>query len=268
MIKRTFYSIFAMLMLCQACISQNTEFASTEMFQLSDPRIQVSSIFFDSNTTLNFGLDMPNSTIKYTLDGSTVNLNSQVFAEPLKITESAIIKAKMFHPDYKESDEVQLEVVKISRNSAIKQIEITPAPSEKYSGMGSAGLMDLKKGSAQFGGDKQWLGYQTEEISASLLLKKNSTVHKIVVSALTNQSNWIFAPGKVEVFHGDSLIGEMTYPKSKKETLNKATFLNVPAKKGIYDTLKVVIYPLEEIPEWHQGKGTTPWVFIDEIIIQ
>jgi len=90
----------------------------------------------------------------------------------------------------------------------------------------------------------------------------------IVVSALTNQSNWIFAPGKVEVFHGDSLIGEMTYLKSKKETLNKATFLNVPVKKGIYDTLKVVIYPLEEIPEWHQGKGTTPWVFIDEIIIQ
>jgi hypothetical protein len=266
--KRICYSLFAMSMLCQTGISQNTENASTKMFQLSAPRINVSSIFFDSFTTVTFSEDLPKSIIRYSLDGTDVNQNSKAYSAPLKLTRSAVIKAKMFHPDYKESDEVQLEVVKILGNSAIKQIDITPAPSEKYSGMGSAGLMDLKKGSAQFGGDKQWLGYQTEKISASLQFNKNSTVHTIVVSALTNQSNWIFAPGKVEVFHGDSLIGEKTYPKSTKETLNRATFLNVPVKKGIYDTLKVVIYPLEEIPEWHQGKGTTPWVFIDEIIIQ
>jgi len=268
MIKRTSYSLCTILMFVQACISQNTKHASTDIFQLSDPRIQVSSIFFDSYTTLNFGVDMPNSIIKYTLNGSSVNQNSNVFTKPLKITESAVVKAKMFHPDYKESDEVQLEVVKISKNSAIKQIDITPAPSEKYRGMGSAGLMDLKKGSAQFGGDKQWMGFQTGKISASIQLEKNSTVSKIVVSALTNQSNWIFAPGMVLVFSEDLLIGEMAYPKSKKVTLNSATFLNVPVKRGVYDALKVVIYPLSEIPEWHQGKGTTSWVFIDEIIIQ
>ncbi|SIQ17371.1 chitobiase/beta-hexosaminidase C-terminal domain-containing protein [Maribacter ulvicola] len=268
MMKRTLYSIFAILMSCQAGFSQNTIYAPTEMFQLSNPRIQVSSIFFDSDITLNFGLDMPNSMIKYTLDGSSVNKNAKVFTEPFEITESAVIKAKMFHPDYMESDEVELEVIKIAQKNVIQQIEIIPAPSEKYSGMGTAGLIDLKKGSAQFGGDKQWLGYQTEKISASLQLKKNSVVNKIVVSALTNQSNWIFAPGKVEVFHGDKLVGKMTFAKSANESLNSATFLSVPINKDNYDALKVIIYPLSEIPQWHQGKGTIPWVFIDEIIIQ
>ncbi|APQ17715.1 hypothetical protein A9200_02035 [Maribacter hydrothermalis] len=255
-------------MLCQAGFSQNTVYAPTGIFQLSDPQIKVSSIFFESDVTLNFGLDMPNSTIKYTLDGSSVDQNSKVFSKPLKITESAVIKTKMFHPDYIESDEVELEVVKIAQKSAIKQIEVLPAPSEKYSGIGAKGLYDLKKGSAQFGGDKQWMGFQTEKIIASLQLEKNIIINKIVVSTLTNQSNWIFAPVKVEVYHDDELIGEITFPKSEKESLNSATFLSVPINKGVYDTLKVVIYPLSEIPQWHQGKGTTPWVFIDEIIIQ
>ncbi|MEP2237593.1 MAG: chitobiase/beta-hexosaminidase C-terminal domain-containing protein [Maribacter sp.] len=268
MIKRIFYSIAIILVLCQACISQNTEHAPTTFFQLSNPRVQVSSIFFDSYTTLNFNVDMTNSMIKYTLDGSSVNQNAKVFSGPLKIQESAIIKAKMFHPDYKESDEVELEVVKIAKNNAIKQVVIKPEPSEKYSGKGAMGLSDLKKGSAQFAGDKQWMGFQTEKIAASLQLEKNSTVNKIVVSVLTNQSNWIFTPGKIEVFNESDLIGEKTFAKSKQETPNSPTFLHVPVKKGVYDSLKVAIYPLEEIPEWHQGKGTTPWVFIDEIIIQ
>lgn len=268
MTKRSIYTIFSLLVLCQACISQNSEHASTDMFQLSDPRIQVSSIFFDAFTTLNFGIDMQNSIIKYTLDGSAVNQNSNRFTQPLKITESAIIKAKIFHPDYLESEEVQLEVIKIAQKSTIKQMVIEPDPSKKYQGMGSLGLIDLKKGSAQFGGDKQWMGFQTNKITASLQLEKNSTVNNIVLSVLTNQSNWIFAPEKVEVYHDHELIGKITFPKSEKESLNSATFLSVPINKGVYDSLKVVIYPLSEIPQWHQGKGTTPWVFIDEIIIQ
>ncbi|WP_321826416.1 chitobiase/beta-hexosaminidase C-terminal domain-containing protein [Maribacter dokdonensis] len=268
MIKRIFYSIAIVLLLCQACISQNTENAPTALFQLSNPRVQVSSIFFDSYTTLSFNVDMPNSIIKYTLDGSSVNQNAKVFSEPLKIQESAVIKAKMFHPDYKESDEVVVEVVKIAKNSAIKQVAIKPDPSEKYSGMGAMGLSDLKKGSAQFAGDKQWMGFQTEKITATLRLEKNSTVNKIVVSVLTNQSNWIFAPGKIEVFNEGELIGERMFAKSEQETPNSPTFLHVPVSTGMYNTLNVVMHPLSEIPAWHQGKGTTPWVFIDEIIIQ
>ena len=115
MIKRIFCSIAIVLLLCQACISQHTDHAPTALFQLSNPRVQVSSIFFDSYTTLNFNVDMPNSIIKYTLDGSLVNQNAKVFSGPLKIQESAVIKAKMFHPDYKESDEVVVEVVRLPR---------------------------------------------------------------------------------------------------------------------------------------------------------
>ncbi|WP_324024037.1 chitobiase/beta-hexosaminidase C-terminal domain-containing protein [Maribacter sp. BPC-D8] len=264
MMKRTIFSLFTML-LSQIVISQN---AATEMFQLASPKMIVSAVFFDSFTTLEITKDLPNSVIKYSLDGSGVNQDSKVYNEPLRIDKSVVIKAVMYHPDYLESDEVQLEVVKIAKKSAIKSLVLNQQPSEKYSGLGAAGLMDLKKGSAQFGGDKQWLGYQTDSVSAMLQLERNSEVSQVVLSALTNQSNWIFAPGRIEVFYDGKLIGTETYSKSEIEASNGATFLTVPVMKGTYNTLNVVIYPLSGIPEWHQGKGTTPWLFIDEIIIQ
>ncbi|MGO4918514.1 FN3 associated domain-containing protein [Maribacter spongiicola] len=238
------------------------------MFQLASPKMNVSAVFFDSFTTLEFANDLPNSVIKYSLDGSEINQDSKIYNESLKIVESSEIKAIMYHPDYLESDEVQFEVVKIAKKSAIKSLVLNPQPSEKYSGLGASGLMDLKKGSAQFGGDKQWLGYQTDSVLATVQLEKNSEVSKVVLSALTNQSNWIFAPGKIEVFNAGKLIGIETYSNSKIEASNSATFLTVPITKGVYKSLDVVIYPLSEIPEWHQGKGTTPWLFIDELIIQ
>ena len=268
MIKRIFYSLFVIVMLCQACVSQGTVHASTDMFQLSAPRLNVSAIFFESYTTLTINIDLANSIVKYSLDGSAVNQNSKVYNTPLKITESVVVKAKVFHPDYLESEEVQIEVVKIANKSAIKDIVLSTKPNDRYPGSGSEGLMNLTKGSAQFGGDKQWMGFQTDSISAILKLDKKVEISKVILSTLTNQSNWIFAPGKIEVFHDGKLVGIGTYPKSDKETSNNATFLSVPLVKGTYDQLKVVVYPLKEIPEWHQGKGTSPWVFIDEIIIQ
>lgn len=264
MMRRTIFSLVVMLF-CKVGISQN---AATEMFQLAKPKMDVSTVFFDSFTTLEFAKDLPNSIIKYSLDGSEVNQDSKVYNEPLKIAESAVIRVIIYHPDYLESDEVQLEVVKIAKKSGIKSLVLNPQPSEKYSGLGASGLMDSKKGSAQFGGDKQWLGYQTDSVLATLHLEKNSEVSKVVLSALTNQSNWIFAPGKIEVFNDGKLIGTEIYLNSTSETSNSATFLTVPVVKGVYKTLDVVIYSLSEIPEWHQGKGTTPWLFIDEIIIQ
>tara|TARA_R110002153_G_scaffold272765_1_gene441999 strand:- start:385 stop:1191 length:807 start_codon:yes stop_codon:yes gene_type:complete len=268
MMKRTFYSLFAIILLCQACVSQNTVYASTDMFQLSDPRINVSAIFFESHTTVTINVDLANSVVKYAIDGSPVNQNSKVYTTPLKMTESVVVKAKVFHPDYLESEEVQIEVVKIANKRVIKEMVLSTKPNDRYPGLGSEGLMDFTKGSAQFGGDKQWMGFQTDTISAELKLDENVEISQVIISALTNQSNWIFAPGKIEVFNDGKIVGTTTYPKSDKETSNSATFLSVPLVKGNYDKLKVVVYPLKSIPEWHQGKGTTPWVFIDEIIIQ
>ena len=265
---RTIYSLLALAMLCQACISQNSINASMEIFPLSAPQLNVSSVFFDSITTVRISFDFPNAVIKYSLNGGAVNQNSKIYTAPLELTESAVIKAKAYHPDYLESNEVQVEVVKTSTEKTIQEITLTPNASENYPGLGAAGLGDFIKGAEQFGGDKQWMGFQADTISAAIKLNSNIEVSNLVLSVLTNQSNWIFAPAKIEVFNEGEKVGVLSNPNSAIETSSGATFLSVPITKGTYSEFTVVVYPLAEIPEWHQGKGSTPWLFIDEIIIQ
>jgi hypothetical protein len=262
------YSLFALAILCQACISQNSINASTEIFTLSPPQINATSIFFDSITTVQLSFDFPNAVIKYSLKGDAVNHNSKVYSAPLELTEGAVIKARVYHPDYLASEEVQVEVVKTSTKKTIQKITFTPSASENYPGLGAEGLGDLIKGAEQFGGDKQWMGFQTDSISAAIKLNSNIEVSTLVLSVLTNQSNWIFAPAKIEVYNEGVKVGVLSNPNSAIETSSRATFLSVPITKGIYSEFTVVVYPLSEIPDWHQGKGTTPWLFIDEIIIQ
>ena len=265
---RTIYTLLALAMLCQACSSQNSINASMEIFPLSPPQINATSIFFDSITTVQLSFDFPNAVIKYSLKGDEVNHNSKEYCAPLELTESTVIKARVYHPDYLESEEVQIEVVKTSTKKTIQEITLTPNASENYPGLGGAGLGDLIKGAEQFGGDKQWMGFQADTISAAIKLNSNIEVSTLVLSVLTNQSNWIFAPTRIEVFNEGKKVGVLSNPNSAIETSSRATFLSVPITKGTYSEFTVVVYPLSEIPEWHQGKGTTPWVFIDEIIIQ
>lgn len=265
---RTIYSLLAIAMLCQACISQNSINASTDNFPLSPPQLKVSSVFFDSITTVRISFDFPNAVIKYSLNSGAVNQNSKIYTAPFELTESAVIKAKVYHPDYLESDVVQVEVVKTSTEKTIQEITLTPDASENYPGLGATGLGDLVKGAEQFGGDKQWMGFQTDAISAAIKLNSNMEVSTLVLSVLTNQSNWIFAPAKIEVFNKGDKVGVMSNANSAIETSSGATFLRVAITKDTYSEFTVVVYPLDEIPEWHQGKGTTPWFFIDEIIIQ
>lgn len=264
---RTIYSLLVLTMLSYSCISQNTKSASTEIFPLSTPLINTSAIFFDSTTTVSLNFDFTHAIIKYSLDRSTINPNSSTYTTPLKIDQSAIVKAKVYHPDYLESNQVQVEVIKTGKKTPIKEIVLTPNANEKYLGLGPSGLIDLIKGSEQFGNDKQWMGFQSDTISALIKLNSDVQVSNIILSVLTNQSNWIFAPFKIEVFGESELVGVMSYPNSKIANSRGATFLRVPVDKGIYSLLKVVIYPLAKIPEWHQGKGTKPWFFMDEIII-
>ncbi|SNR27821.1 Chitobiase/beta-hexosaminidase C-terminal domain-containing protein [Maribacter sedimenticola] len=251
-----------------ACVSPDNAHAPTDQFVLSSPQIQTTHVLFDSVTTVSLNFDFTGAIIKYSLDGNPVKRNSKVYDEPLQIKNNTTINAKVYHKDYQESDQVHLQVVKVNRNNKIEQIDLDPKPNEKYPGSGVKGLIDFKKGSGHFSNDPQWMGFQTDSIKVSMKFKDNIEVSALVLSTLTDQASWIFAPARLAVYHKNKLVGNMFFPKSNLPGNEGTTFLNVPVKKETYRELSLVIYGLPQIPEWHQGKGTTPWFFMDEIIIQ
>ena len=257
------------LLFCGISYAQDIEQnAATTTFQLSAPRISTTSVFFKDTTEVRLDFDFPESVVRYTLNGQSVSGQSTIYSSPLTLTESTTLKAKVFHPYYLESDEVQVNVLKTLNNQSIKNIEILPSPDPKFSGLGSTGIMDMKKGSISFSSDEQWLGFQSDSISLKTIFSKPRNISKVILSSLINQSSWIFSPEKIIVFSNENIVGSVTYSDAGMQSSTQFNFFEVPIESGNYENLNVVVYPLKNIPDWHQGKGTKPWLFIDELLIQ
>lgn len=242
--------------------------ATTKTFQLAPPIINTPSVFFEEATTVELDFDFPNVVLRYTLNGEPVSDQSPVYRGPISLTETEVVTAKGFHPDYLDSDAVQMKTLKIDNNLTLRNIDITPSPNPKFYGLGTSGLMDGRKGSRSFSSDPQWLGFQSDSISLKTTFTKPSSISKVILSVLTNQSSWIFLPEKVAVYFDGKLMGSVTYSNAGEQTSSQFEFLEILVKSGIYENLEVVVYPLQAIPPWHQGKGTKPWFFIDELLMQ
>lgn len=265
---RNSYVFLFLICFYRSYAQEANQIAQTTTFQLSAPIIGASSVFFTDDTEIKLAFDFPNAVIRYTLNGGPVSNQSPVYEGPFSLKESTKVKAKVFHPDYLESDEVEVKVLKTANNQSIKDIEIEPNPNSKFSGLGATGLIDRKKGSMSFSSDAQWLGFQSDSIRLKTIFSKPTPISKIILSSLINQSSWIFSPEKVAVFSDGHLVGSVTFSDVEKQGLSQFEFLEVPVKSGNYEYLEVVVYPLQNIPDWHQGKGTKPWLFIDELLMQ
>ena len=265
---RSFYAFLFLICLCRSYAQEADQNAATTTFQLSVPIIGTTSVFFTEVTEIKLAFDFPDAVIRYTLNGGPVSDQSPVYEGLLSLKESTTVKAKVFHPDYLESEEVQVKVLKTVNNQSIKNIEILPSLNPKFSGLGATGLMDRNKGSRTFSSDEQWLGFQSDSITLKTTFSKPTSISKVILSSLTNQSSWIFSPEKVAVFSDGHLVGSVNYSDAGKQASTQFEFLEVSVKSGNYEHLEVVVYPLQNIPNWHQGKGTKPWLFIDELLIQ
>ena len=75
-------------------------------------------------------------------------------------------------------------------------------------------------------------------------------------------------PASLEVSSEGKSIGKATFPNSTNEDTAKSTFVTCAVQPGNYQSISLTIHTLEAIPDWHPGKGTPAWLFIDEILIQ
>jgi len=263
-----YIAVFLSVATFVSCNLEKPSFGEADNFQLAVPGLKVDSVLFknSSKVTMNFG--HPNSEIRYTIDGKEVGTDSPIYNGPLTLDHSATIKAKAFHSDFKSSEQAMIQVTQIANNIANASIELSPEPHENYKGLGATGLIDMQKGGLQFRSGKQWLGFQDSSVTITLDLLSEMPLSLIKVSSLQNQGGWIFAPKKITVYSKSRQIGEITLDDAAKKQEYQLKIISVPLVAGNYSKLKIVVNTLNEIPEWHQGKGTLPWLFLDEILVE
>lgn len=263
-----YIAAFFIIVLTMSCNGQKTSYTTTNIFQLAPPQLITEQVLFKDSTRVVMNFSFPETTIHYTLDGSEVTTESMAYTAPITLNSTAVVKAKNFHQDFQSSPTVSISVARIYKNRASTTISITPEPHERYEANGAKSLTDSKKGSLQFSNDDTWLGFQTDTISLNMSFSKATHISKIVLSTMKSHGNWIFSPKAILVFSQGKKVGSTILPLASQQDIAELQFIQIPIKKQEYTTLKVLVVSLDEIPEWHQGKDTPAWTFIDEILIE
>lgn len=255
---------------CKQATDQLVTLSSSKTFQLSNPLIITKKKLFKDSTTVRLERPYPGAILWFQSEGINTQLNStpKAYSSPIILSENTKLLAYATHPDYKTSDTVALEVYKIKQPLNQAQISVFPPANDAYPGKGAATLINSTKGPLSFRNSEEWLGFNQPVVRIDLVFEKAIVMNKVYISSLIDQDAWIFPPTNIIVKHNNTAIGTL-YNKEAGQPLMaqlKTFIVDIPIKS--YTQLSIEIAALNNIPEWHPGKGTQSWLFIDQILVE
>lgn len=269
------YGYVLLLLLGQACQSgqmsvEDQHFLQRDSVQLAPPFIARPSVFFEKSTLLPLKLDVDGVRLSYELKvGDAVKQGD--YQAPLDIHNDFQLKVQAHHPDFQSSETSSVEGLRIDNCINYQIQSASPEPDERYAGRGWNNLHDKVKGNSNHW-QKEWLGFNGQEVQIDLELEKAVATFSCTISCLVKQGSWIFAPETIEILaskDGENFMAPLQVQTEKAAAETIAYYF--PKLSGTLEDcrfLRIKIKALTEIPEWHLGAGNPAWVFIDEILIK
>ena len=244
------------------------------IIKLNKPTIQQDSTIITDNVTVPIKHFLNGVTIKYTIDDSEPDsLNSPTYTTPLKLYKNTTVKTKVFKKGWISSDVVQQTFYKSSLNA--DSIILLTQPDVKYIGKGGNTIIDHELGEMNFGNGK-WLGYNKTNMEFVMQFKTATVMNEVIFNSLINTGSYIFPIQSITV--EASLDGKnykplqsqdytaITKAYTKETNINQLQSFKVKVDKGAaYPFYKFTLRNLKQLPNWHPGKGTPAWLFVDEV---
>lgn len=251
-----------------SCQSEKTTFLSTDEIQLAPPSVQVDSALFIHSALVQVRLAENGSALHYSVDGSPVNESAAVYTQPIELLNSAEVRVRAYHPQFTASEEQTIRVHKLKHDISQAYVELEQDPNASYPGKGASSLTDGQKGSLNFRQGGFWLGFQENQVSVKMKLDADFNPNKIILSMLQDQGSWIFLPHSIEIHSNGKIMGSKELANSAISGDKQLQYIEIPVSIENNQEFTISIHPLQKIPDWHPGKGTLPWTFIDEIMLE
>jgi len=234
--------------------------------QLGDPEITIDSMFFYKEALVTMDFRQEGSSIYYEIDDKGM----QQYTDPLTITNSCKIRSYVSDPNYKNSDTLYHSITKLNRllHSNAVTLKLIPEPHENYPGLGSQTLTDHVKGSLDFRSGNRWCGFDDHQVRIDLQFSEPTELSSLHLSILSDEKSWIFAPHKISATINNADIHQLECEPTAEGDQSQLKTLILSWKKLAVSSIQVTIENLKEIPDWHAGAGSQPWLFIDEIIVE
>lgn len=240
-----------------------TNFLQKEDVQLVQPRIIASTMVIDSFVTIKVDRNMDGTTIFYSDDGTEPTKESIEFRGELKVKEPKELKFRAFHRTFKTSETASLKLYK--KGHSPSSIKWVTAPNKKYNGSGETTLIDSQKGSLEFN-TPFWSGFDTIA-KATVNFEKKPFIKSIDIGYLNDPGSWIFPPSEIEIIVNNNKIDKLNFQLEPLAGMADRALMsyNVPINSEVSE-VSIMVKNVEQIPDWHDGKGNKAWLFMDEWI--
>ena len=221
----------------------------------------------EGKVEVKFNTLAPDAEIYYTLDGSEPSSKSMKYETSVKIEKSSQIKAGVILEDRNLGR--KMEQTFDIHKAAGKKITLSTTPHPKYRGDGNASIINGVLGSDERYGDKEWLGFDGEDLEAIIDLGEEKELTEASLRFFKGEAQWIYLPSKVELsVSQDGKTYEKVGAANKIEGETKVveTKIALTQVKGRY--VKASIKNYGKIPADREGGGHASWLFVDEIRIR
>ncbi|MFK7755819.1 MAG: GH92 family glycosyl hydrolase [Flavobacteriales bacterium] len=229
------------------------------------PTISAKRSFLDS-TEVSITSESGARTEFRTTEEGTVS-SWKLYSQPFMIYETTGVEARSQKQKASASGIVRGDFVK---RKADWSIELISEYNNQYTAGGDIALIDGIRSKADFkSGDFQ--GYWGDDLEAIIDLGSKTAISSIQLSYLKDTRPWIFPPKSVTIETSRDKKSWTTYSENtiqvqaNDEAVDHAFVGKEEFVLARYVRVKAVNYG--PMPEWHISAGQTPWIFVDEIII-
>lgn len=204
----------------------------------------------------------PTANIRYTLDGSTPTINSLVFSDSLKISNSLSLTSAVFDSLGLVSN-VYNQAFYFSKATGQK-ISLKYAPHENYAGNGATTLVDSQKGIPQKYG-KNWLGFSGKNVEALIEFEQETQLKELRFQTIESSGSWIYYPQSVKISISNDGRKFKTISFSEwNEIQTQQGEVRIMFKKSKSKFVKIELQNAGIIPSGMPGAGNPAWLFVDE----
>ncbi|MEY4852290.1 MAG: hypothetical protein RIS99_685 [Bacteroidota bacterium] len=214
---------------------------------------------------INFKYNVPSAEVRYTVDGSNPNTQSDRSRTGITISESMTVKAQLFQNGMGIGP-VAEQAFEFSK-ATCRSVRLKNPPHKNYSTGGAFTLVDGIVGKLPWYG-KDWLGFQ-DDFEATLDMGYTRPIQRVSADFLEETASWIHLPKLVQVYlSSDGMNFQLAGELSKDDLLadgGRRAIINVGGLSGRF--IKIVAKHPGKIPEGMQGAGETAWLFVDEVLV-
>jgi hypothetical protein len=240
-----------------------------ELLQLTTAQLVDNDNFvLGDKDSVRFKHPMPGAIIRYTLDGSAPDsLHSPAYTTPLHFSKATRIRTIAVRQGWLTSDTTDHTF--FVRSAIMPSFtRFVQFPDKNYTAQKEATLFDNRKGDpSNF--REGFIGSKENPLELLCGFTEAKQVGEVLVSTLKNTGSYIMPPQRVELWAGqDTLnmkkISEVIPLQPAQHQMNRIDLQRLPVS-GSYRYFRLKLLNVQKLPNWHDGRGTKGWVFLDEV---